>query len=188
MVEVASLVNIRAAQVEDAQAIEVLHRGAVRELAVGYYAPAALERFLASGTLDRMLIETGTYYLAEIGDFLVGSGGWMPCHHRPYGVGRARIRSVFVHPDYARQGIGRRLVQHAEAQAAQGGFVHLELDATLSGVPLYRRLGYREVRRCGYPLSDGTMLPVILMEKTLASLDQSITCWPPSMPSTWAVT
>jgi GNAT superfamily N-acetyltransferase len=209
MAELASLIGIRKAQAEDVQAIEALHRASVRELAVGYYAPTALERFLASGTLDRRLIEAGTYYLAEICDSLVGSGGWMPAEDCPGDTGRARIRSIFVHPDHARQGIGRRLVLHAEAEAARAGFGQLELDATLGGVPLYRHLGYREVRRCGYALSDGTTLPVILMEKTLApsrsgtsgspevppaagttvcGRDQSMTCWPPSMPSTWAVT
>ena len=68
-----------------------------------------------------------------------------------------------------RAGIGRRLVQHAEAEAARAGCRHFELDASLPGVPLYHHLGYREVQRCGLALPDGTTLPAIRMEKTLAS-------------------
>jgi GNAT superfamily N-acetyltransferase len=170
MSEAALPIKIRPARSDDVRAIEALHRASVRELAVGYYAPTALERFLASGTLDPRLIEAGRYYLAEIGDSLVGSGGWMPVENCPRGMERARIRSIFVHPDHARRGIGRRLVLHAEAEAARAGFGQFELDATLGGVPLYRHLGYREVRRGGYALSDGTTLPVILMEKTLSPL------------------
>lgn len=168
MIETASLVTIRPAHPADLPAIEELHRESVRRLAVSYYSPAQLESFLAIGTLDRRLIEGGTYYVAEILSVLVGSGGWMAIDDPPEGARRARIRSVFVHPDWARQGIGRRLVLHAEAEAAGSGFTLFELDASLPGVPLYRRLGYREVARTGLALPDGTTLPVIRMEKTRA--------------------
>ena len=92
-----------------------------------------------------------------------------PVDDRPPGATRAKIRSVFVHPHWARQGIGRRLVLHAEAEASRAGFSCFELDASLPGVPLYHHLGYREEQRCGLALSDGTTLPAIHMEKTLAS-------------------
>jgi GNAT superfamily N-acetyltransferase len=170
MSNLAQLIMVRLACASDMLAIEALHRASVRELATGYYSPAVLERFLAAGTVDRRLIEAGTYYLAEILGGPVGSGGWMAVDDGQAGAWRAKIRSVFVHPHWARKGIGRRLVQHAEAEAARAGFRHFELDATLSGVPLYHHLGYREVERCGYPLPDGTTLPVIRMEKALAPI------------------
>jgi GNAT superfamily N-acetyltransferase len=170
MSDLARLITVRPACPEDLPAIEALHRASVRELATGYYSPAVLERFLAAGTVDQGLIEAGSYYLAEILGGPVGSGGWMAVDDRPAAASRAKIRAVFVHPHWARRGIGRRLVQHAEAEAARVGFRHFELDATLSGVPLYHHLGYREVQRCGYPLPDGTTLPVIRMEKALASV------------------
>lgn len=140
MVDVASLISIRPAYPGDVRAIEALHRASVRELATGYYSPDVLERFLATSTVDRSLIEAGTYYLAEILGGPVGSGGWMAVEDCPDGVLRARIRSVFVHPHWARKGIGRRLVQHAETEAERAGFRHFELDASLSGVPLYHHL------------------------------------------------
>jgi GNAT superfamily N-acetyltransferase len=207
MSDLARLVMIRPACPDDMAAIEALHRASVRELATGYYSPAVLERFLAAGTVDRGLIDAGTYYLAEILGGPVGSGGWMAVEDGPAGTRRARIRSVFVHPHWARKGIGRRLVQHAETEAARAGLRHFDLDASLPGVPLYHHLGYREVQRRGYTLPDGTTLPAIRMEKILAPMaafewspeipearaaacgpDQSMTCWPPSMPSTSAVT
>jgi GNAT superfamily N-acetyltransferase len=208
MIDIASLVTIRPACLSDVPAIEELHRASVRELAASYYPPDLLERFLAAGTLDRGLVDAGTYYLAEIVGLPVGSGGWMAVDDRPEGAWRARIRSVFVHPRWARHGIGRRLVLNAETEATRAGFTHFELEATLAGMPLYQHLGYREVQHCGYPLPDGTTLPVIRMEKALTRMEcsasgspearlaeaprersaQSITCWPPSMPSTSAVT
>jgi GNAT superfamily N-acetyltransferase len=150
-------------------AIEQLHRESVRRLAVSYYSPAQVETFLACGTLDRKLIEAGTYYVAEVGDTLVGSGGWMPVEQGPAGPWRARIRAVFVHPDWTRRGIGRRLVTHAETAAVPAGFTTFELEASLPGVPLYQSLGYREVARCGYVTPNGATLPVVRMEKVRAS-------------------
>jgi GNAT superfamily N-acetyltransferase len=208
MTDVASRIRIRPARPSDVRPIEALHQASVRELAARYYSPAMLERFLAADTLGRALIDAGTYYLAEIGGLLVGSGGWMAVDDCPGGAWRAKIRSVFVHPDWARQGIGRQLVTHAEAEAAQAGFTQFELEASLSGVPLYQHLGYRAVRRYGLALPDGTTLPVVRMEKALTFMalptrgapeaglaeapreppDQSMTCWPPSIPSTSAVT
>ncbi|HXV24390.1 MAG TPA: GNAT family N-acetyltransferase [Alphaproteobacteria bacterium] len=164
------LFRIRPAQAVDEPAIERLHRASVRRLAVSYYPPAQVEIFLACATLDRGLIEAGTYYVAELGDALVGSGGWMPVEQGPGGAWRARIRAVFVHPDWARRGIGRRLVTHAETAAARAGFTSFELDATLGGVPLYQSLGYREVARCGYLTPNGATLPVVRMEKAAPSV------------------
>jgi len=169
MVDPLALLEIRPAQAADGPAIEELHRASVRRLAAGHYSPAQLERFLAGATLDRALVEAGTYYVAELGARLVGSGGWMPAGRAPGGPWRARIRAIFVHPDWARRGIGRRLVSHAEAAAAQAGFGTFELEAALPGVPLYQRIGYREVARYGLAMPDGATLPVVRMEKAGAT-------------------
>jgi predicted N-acetyltransferase YhbS len=168
MTDPASLIRIRPAQAADGPAIERLHRASVRRLAVSHYSPAQLESLLAGGTLDRELIDAGTYYVAELGDLLVGSGGWMPVECGPGGPRRARMRAIFVHPDWARRGIGRRLVTHAETAAAQAGYSTFELDASLGGVPLYQSLGYREVARSGHITPDGTTLPLVRMEKARA--------------------
>jgi N-acetylglutamate synthase-like GNAT family acetyltransferase len=45
----------------------------------------------------------------------------------------ARIRACFVHPDWARRGIGRRLLGHCEAEARAHGLAAVELMATLPG-------------------------------------------------------
>ena len=165
MTDQVSLIRIRPARRADVPAIEELHRASVRRLAAGYYSPAQVESFLAAGTLDRELVEGATYYVAEVGDTLVGSGGWQVVRHGTRRPWRATIRAIFVHPDWARRGIGRRLVTRAENAAARAGFTSFELEATLPGVPLYRSLGYREVARCGYATPDGAILPVVRMEK-----------------------
>jgi GNAT superfamily N-acetyltransferase len=77
----------------------------------------------------------------------------------------ARIRAFFVHPDFARHGIGRRLLEHCEAAAAEAGFNSAELVATLPGEPFYRRFGYGEAERIANPLKGGITIEFVRMRK-----------------------
>jgi GNAT superfamily N-acetyltransferase len=78
----------------------------------------------------------------------------------------AKIRAIFVHPDWARQGLGSAILDHCERAARAAGFTRLEMGSTLTGVPLYRRRGYVERERVDVPLPNGEALPVIRMVKT----------------------
>jgi GNAT superfamily N-acetyltransferase len=55
----------------------------------------------------------------------------------------ARIRAFFVHPEWARRGIGAMILEVCESAAVAAGFTRLEMGATLTGVPLYLAKGYR---------------------------------------------
>jgi GNAT superfamily N-acetyltransferase len=79
----------------------------------------------------------------------------------------ARIRAVFAHPDWTRQGIARRLVDTAEAAARQAGFWRFMLVSTLNAEPLYRRLGYKSIERVYLDLPNLVRLPTIRMAKEL---------------------
>ncbi|MFE0651580.1 GNAT family N-acetyltransferase [Streptomyces sp. NPDC059534] len=61
-----------------------------------------------------------------------------------YGPGLAAIGMVLVAERYARQGVGRRLMQHVLAEA---GDTPLTLHATANGQPLYEELGFTETSR-----------------------------------------
>ncbi len=172
--------RIRPARAEEADRIEAVQRASIRRLGRPYYSPAQIDGGLNHvGTLDPQLIADGTYYVAEVGGRIVGCGGWSyrPALHGANGAGAmvlpvldpaadaARIRAIFVHPDWARRGIARRLMRHAEASARRAGFRRFELLATLSGEPLYRALGYQEIERVALELPDGTRFPVVRMAK-----------------------
>ena len=77
----------------------------------------------------------------------------------------ARIRAFFTHPEWARQGIGRRIIQACEEAAKAEGFTRLELVATLPGEPLYAAMGYVVTERMDIPMSDGITLPAAHMKK-----------------------
>ena len=82
-------------------------------------------------------------------------------------VDPARVRAMYTHPAYARQGVGRLILSLCEAAAASEGFTRLELMSTLSGEPLYTACGFRPLERL---LDDtgGAPVPIIRMEKAIA--------------------
>jgi GNAT superfamily N-acetyltransferase len=81
----------------------------------------------------------------------------------------AKIRAFFVHPDWARRGIGTRVLEACESAALADGFTRFEMGATLTGVALYKVRGYREVENIAVPLANGESLPIVRMEKCISN-------------------
>jgi GNAT superfamily N-acetyltransferase len=176
--------SIRPARAADAEMLEALQQLALRRLAASHYPACQIEAGLKLvGTLDPTLIEDGTYYVAEVDGLMVGCGGWSfrahilgndqsilsdPSRKLDPCADAARIRAVFVHPDWTRHGIARRLVGTAEAAAREAGFRHVTLVSTLNAEPLYRSLGYRSIERMHLKLPDLVRLPAVRMAKELA--------------------
>ena len=182
----------RLASLADVPALEELIPLSARTLQLGYYTAAQIEAAL--GTVfgvDTQLIRDGTYYVAvavavavapdpaTAAERIVGCGGWSQ-RKTLYGGDRgktgadplrdpatepAMIRAFFVHPDFARRGIGRRLKELSEAGARAAGFRSIEIVATLPGEPLYATFGYSAVERFDLTLPDGTPLPVVRLRK-----------------------
>lgn len=174
------MVRIRRATESDLPALSELIPLSVRALSRGYYTDPQIESaILHVFGPDSRLIADGTYFVAEEDARLVGCGGWsrrrtlyggdqMKAQEDPLldpAADAARIRAFFVHPEFARRGIGSRILRACMDAARAAGFRHFSLAATLSGVPLYRAFGFEERERFEIPLPDGLVLPVIQMER-----------------------
>jgi len=178
-------ISIRRAQPEDTPALEQLLRRSVRELSAGYYTPRQIESaLLYVFGVDTQLVADGTYFVAELTDEnnrIVGCGGWSK-RRTLYGGDQmksgeddlldpateaARIRAFFIDPDFARRGIGRRLIDACEKAATDAGFKRFELGATLPGEPLYAAVGYTAIKRVEHAMPDGEVLPVVIMQKRI---------------------
>jgi GNAT superfamily N-acetyltransferase len=79
----------------------------------------------------------------------------------------AKIRAFFVHPEWARRGIGGMILEACENAAIAEGFTRLEMGATLTGVPFYRIKGYAELEHLEVPMPGGAALPIVRMAKTV---------------------
>jgi GNAT superfamily N-acetyltransferase len=171
------------AQAEDIPALESLIPLSARSLLKPHYSTAQIEAALGPVFgVDRQLIQDGTYYMARHQGGIIGCGGWskraalfggnsgaragedreLNPLHEP-----ARIRAFFVHPDWTRRGIGRKILAASERAAVAASFQKAELSATLGGEPLYAACGYRVEERYEIKLRDGICLPVARMTKEL---------------------
>ncbi|MHB1938417.1 MAG: GNAT family N-acetyltransferase [Acidobacteriaceae bacterium] len=173
---------LRKANAADVPALKKLIDASVRGLQAADYTPVQIEAALRTVfTVDTQLIQDGTYFVAEQDGEMVGCGGWSRrktlCGGDRHAVREnamldplrdaAKIRAIFVHPRWARRGIGGLLLHAAEDAAIAAGFMRLEMGATLTGVPVYLRRGYRAVEEMTVPLDEGVSLQVVRMVKTL---------------------
>ena len=172
--------TIRLATFNDIPRLNELITHSVRGLSKDYYTPAQIESAIKYiFGVDTQLVIDGTYYIAEKDNAIVGCGGWSK-RNTLYGgdqhkeiedpllnpqTDAARIRAFFVHPDHARQGIGRQIINVCEDAAKADGFTTFELGATLPGVPLYTVMGYEAIERIDAPLPDGEKLGIVKMRK-----------------------
>ena len=177
-------VHIRKAVAPDVPRLREIIEASVLGLQVDDYTPEQLEGALHSVYgVDSQLIADGTYFVAEITNEsareIVACGGWSK-RKTLYGgdqyVGRedslldpardaAKIRAFFVHPKWARRGIGSLILEACENAAIAAGFRRLEMGATLSGVAFYRAKGYIEIENQSVPLNNGETLPIVRMGK-----------------------
>ena len=145
--------------------------------------------------VDTQLIADETYFVGEAGPsvgagasavqehgpdpVIVGCGGWSK-RKTLYGgdqwAGReaalldpqqdaAKIRAFFVHPAWARRGIGSMILEACENAALAAGFTRFEMGATLTGVQLYQARGYVALENLEVPLANGESLSIVRMEK-----------------------
>lgn len=173
--------RIRTAAAEDIPALHALIESSVRGLQAGDYTPEQMDGAL--GTVfgvDTQLIADGTYFVVETETGqMAGCGGWSK-RKTLFGSDQvavrepelldpatdaAKIRAFFVHPTWARRGVGTLLLEQCEQAARAAGFRQFEMGATITGEKMYRVRGYEPVERLEVPLVNGAKLPIIRMRK-----------------------
>lgn len=146
--------TIRPASPQQAPAIRTMQERSLRRLGASCYTSRQIEAFIGRvGTLDERLIAEGHYFVATCPQGAVlASGGWslLAPRYAPAAAtvpeDGALVRSVFVAPEAARQGLGSAILRHTEADALRHGVETLRLTATRCGLPLYTAHGYRTDR------------------------------------------
>ncbi|QKR98657.1 GNAT family N-acetyltransferase [Sphingomonas sp. CL5.1] len=173
--------TLRLAVEDDLPALRELMALAIDTLQRGFLSPEQIVASRAVMGLDTQLVADRTYFVVEEGGALAGSGGWSrratlyggdhsaglreprlldPAHEA------ARVRAMYTHPDFARRGVGRMILDECERAAAAEGFSAVELMGTMSGQPLYAACGYRPVEA----ITDdrgGAPVPLVRMRKEL---------------------
>src|SRR3954466_15581299 len=174
---------LRLATMQDLDALNLLIERSVRVLQASDYTPEQMDGALGHTLgLDTQLIRDSTYFVAApVAEptRIAGCGGWSyrkttfgsdHANERDVSVldpahDAAKIRAIFVHPDFARRGLGTLILQHCEQAAMNAGFRSFEMGSTLTGLALYSLKGYREQERIAVPLPNGHTLPIVRMTK-----------------------
>jgi GNAT superfamily N-acetyltransferase len=180
--------HVRIATKADVPVLHALIESSVRGLQANDYTPAQIEGALGTVLgLDTQLIKDQTYFVIEAADaagktVIAACGGWSK-RKTLFGsdhaavrepelldpkIDAAKIRAFFVHPDWARRGLGTLLLETCENAAKSAGFTRFEMGSTLTGVALYKLRGYHVIEPIAVPLRNGESLPVIRMAKSLA--------------------
>lgn len=176
--------KIRRATLDDQINIENLIAESVRGLSRDDYDERQIELSIKTVFgVDTELITDETYFVVEsTNGKIVGCGGWSK-RKTLYGASvyansrdsnlldpekdAAKIRAFFIHPNWARKGIGKAILEICEKEAKRFGFTSAEMMATLPGVKLYANCGYAGDERVGVSIGEGEGIICVKMRKNL---------------------
>jgi GNAT superfamily N-acetyltransferase len=178
--------RVRLANEEDVPPLRVLIDASVRALQAEDYSASQIDHALQTVFgVDSQLIADGTYFVVEAqsstrGEMAVAGCGGGSRRKKLYGgdawteqrfelldpaVDAAKIRAFFIAPEFARMGVGTRILRACEEAAFAEGFRRFEMGATLTGVKLFGARGYVEMERIALDVGGGDSIQVVRMEK-----------------------
>ena len=154
---------------------------AIEQLQTEFLTPEQIEASKYVMGLDSLLVRDRTYFVIEVAGEMAGCGGWSRRktllggdHTQGSDPERldpkkdaARIRAMYTHPNFIRQGVGTLILKLCEQAARKEGFTHAELAATMAGVPLYKHYGFREQKHWMEKTPMGVDVPLVRMVKDI---------------------
>ncbi len=180
--------GLRPARLSEKDLLTELIEQSVRGLSINEYSSREIEGALRSiFGVDTELISDGTYYTVEAYisgavPIIAACGGWSKrktlfggdqfdkreSEELNPATDAAKIRAFFVHPTWARRGIGTMILEECERAAKAHGFTRLELMATLPGEKLYRHYGFESEEPIRYDMGKDGAITFVPMKKQIA--------------------
>lgn len=165
-----SPLQIRPAQAAEFNRLITLQTQSLRQLSQGYYTRPQI-RSLEQSQAQARSLQTEVILVAVLDDHLVGFVALMQSPRA------GLISGLYVHPDWARRGIGRRLVEAIEQTAIAAGAQWLTVTASLTAVEFYRRQGYTLRQRTGFWSGGQVWIPCRCLRKRLGSKPTTQWSW-----------
>ncbi|MCB4768194.1 GNAT family N-acetyltransferase [Ancylobacter sp. Lp-2] len=160
--------RLEKARPEDAEAMLVVHRAAIRASAAAFYEPDIIEAWaplpLRPDHIDALAhrLDTGeeeAVVARARNGTIIAFGSFVP--------GGRELRAVYVAPEHGRLGIGGALLQALELRARKYGLTEFVLDASLNAEAFYVRHGYTVERKGEHLLRGGRRMACLRMRKRL---------------------
>lgn len=129
----------RSARHEDAEAVFKITKASIGGLAGPSYSPSQIENWMGE--------RTAAFY-----EELIAKGGMTVCLRKGVVVGfvdaePGEVTRLFILPEVAGVGLGRRLLDIGIAQARLSHSGSIKLEATINAEGFYRRCGFRSIGR-----------------------------------------
>ncbi len=131
--------KIRNAEIDDALVIMEIRKRSVLQLCRSDYSPEQLKEWVGDSTEEeyRKRLELHRAFVAEVKNQIVGYVRWNPETNE--------LCSIFVDPDYVRQGIATKLMKTAYRDMREQGVRETWLDASITAVTFYEVEGWQFV-------------------------------------------
>ncbi len=159
-------IHIRSGSANDLPELIELQNLALRTLCAIDYDAKQINSLVESQNIGER-IANEFFLIAQVDDKMVGFGSLSPT--------TSSIHAMYVHPDWIRQGIGKKLLASLEEIAAQRSCRVLRVISSLSAAAFYQSQGYRSQGNCDYRNRTDISIPCQLFEKQLFRSDLSTT-------------
>jgi putative acetyltransferase len=161
-------VRLQLARAEDAEAMLIVHRAAVRGMAAHFYDPETIEDWgspiraeYVEGLAQRIMCgEEEAVVARDASGHVIGFGSIVPSAHE--------LRGLYVAPEHGRSGIGGMILQELEARAQERGVDELSVDASVNAEAFYRRHGFEVEGRGQHALPSGRQIDCVHLRKQLS--------------------
>lgn len=127
------MIEIRRADPSDRVALSAIRRSAILELAVAAMSPSQAEEWANQAAADR------------VARAILDHAVWVAVRGVPIGwveVDGGRVAALYVAPHCSGQGVGSRLLLHAEAAIRDTGYTAARLESSPNAAIFYLHRGY----------------------------------------------
>ena len=126
---------------QDAQAVSKLIITTMRISNTKDYQAELMEELVKTETPEHVLQRASWthFYVAEEAGKIIGCGAIGPYWGKE---DESSLFTIFVHPEWQGKGIGRAIVETLEQDEFALRARRIEIPASITGLPFYRKLGY----------------------------------------------
>jgi putative acetyltransferase len=154
-------IKIRKATQQDCEALCQIHVSAIRELGTTHYSQAEVDAWASGRAPERYEKHIAQRHV------IVAQHGSKPAGFGTLDCTTGEILQVYVRPEYARKGIGRRILRELLDEARRQGLREVCCLSSLNAEAFYASCGFHPGQKCKHRFRHGGEIDCIPMKTSL---------------------